>query len=440
MRKNLIGIKASVFYLLLGLGFIVFLSSCAKKEEKAGITIWHWMTDRENAFIELAEEYENKTGTKINFELYAPSGAYTNKIMAAAQTNTLPDIYGILGETRSFASFIKSGYVVDLTEHMNENGGQWKKKLFKKAIAVNEFLPENEFGVKPGIYGVPIDVMNIQMLYNKSLFKKAGLDPEKPPRRWKEFLAYGKKLKDAGIQGFVSGWGEIWLIDCLANNYAYNIMGKEKILATIRGKVPYTDKDWIRVFKLFEEMRNAGILTRGIVTMVNKKAEQVFSNQQAAFAFNGSWCVNVYAEMNPNLNYGAMLPPKVSDKYPLRIWGGAGSSFMVNTKSKNKEESIKFLKWLTDKEQQIFLAQKTRNLPSNKSSLANIPSILAEFADDMDVTTHPNTLPVAEFPIVIEAFDKGIQSIIIGEKTPEEVAKKVQAIKLRELKRKKRES
>jgi hypothetical protein len=40
---------------------------------------------------------------------------------------------------------------------------------------------------------------------------------------------------------------------------------------------------------------------------------------------------------------------------------------------------------------------------------------------------------VSEFPAVIEAFDKGIQSIIIGEKTPEQVAAEVQRIKEREL-------
>jgi hypothetical protein len=38
-----------------------------------------------------------------------------------------------------------------------------------------------------------------------------------------------------------------------------------------------------------------------------------------------------------------------------------------------------------------------------------------------------------EDPIVVEAFDKGIQSIIIGEKTPAQVAVEVQKIKLRQM-------
>jgi raffinose/stachyose/melibiose transport system substrate-binding protein len=169
--------------------------------------------------------------------------------------------------------------------------------------------------------------------------------------------------------------------------------------------------------------------------MVNKDAEQLFANGNAVFAFNGSWCVNVYKSMNPNLKYGAFLPPKVSNKYPMSIWGGAGSSFLVNPRSKNKDLAVKFLKWLTDNNQQAYLSEATMNLPANKEILRNIPPILAQFAEGMDSSTHPNTWGISEFSPVIEAFDKGIQSIIIGEKTPEQVAQEVQKIKERELTR-----
>jgi raffinose/stachyose/melibiose transport system substrate-binding protein len=240
------------------------------------------------------------------------------------------------------------------------------------------------------------------------------------------------------MQGLVSGWGEVWMIDCLANNYAFNIMGKDKVLATIKGEIPYTDPDWIRVFTIFKQMKDSGVLAQGLVTMINKSAEQLFANEKAVFAFNGSWCVNVYKGMNPSLEYGAMLPPEASEKFPMAIWGGAGSSFMVNARSKNKEEAVKFLIWLTDQDQQAYLAASTNNLPANKNSLSKIPEILAQFARGMDYATHPNVWGVSEFSLVIEAFDRGIQSIIIGEKTPEQVAQEVQKIKDRELAKKRK--
>lgn len=415
----------------------IFLVSCGpkaqKKEASKSIKVWHWMSDREEAFLELAKRYEAETGIKIDFELYAPSDAYTQKIRAAAQTNTLPDIFGILGEKRDFASFVKSDYIYDLTEDMNKEEEEWKNKLFAKALGVNEFEVGNNFGVSPGIYGVPIDVTNIQMLYNKDLLRSADVDPSKPLKTWKDFIEVNKKLKAKGIQGLVGGWGEIWMIDCLASNYAFNIMGKDKVLATIRGEISYRDPDWIKVFDLFREMRDEGLLASGIVTMVNKTAEQLFANNKAAFAFNGSWCVNVYKGMNPDLNYGVMLPPRASDKYPMMIWGGAGSSFMVNKQSRNIREAVDFLKWITDTKQQIYLSKETQNLPSNKSSLKDIPMVLSQFASAMDNTTHPSIWGVFEFPVVIEAFDKGIQSIIIGEKTPEGLANEVQMVKEREM-------
>ncbi len=410
------------------------LTGCGgAQEERLGVIAWHWMTDREDALLELAERYKEETGTTVSFELYAPSDAYSQKVRAAAQTETLPDIYGLLAEKRDFAAFIKAGHVADLTADMKADGSAWESVLFKKALDVNRFIPGNQWGAKPGIYGVPIDVTNIQMIYNKRLFRQAGLDPERPPRTWDDFMDAARVLKDAGIPGLVSGWGEIWMVDCFASNYAMNIMGKDKVVSTIKGEVPYTDPDWIRVLYLFKELADEGVLASGVVAMVNKEAEQIFANERAAFAFNGSWCVNVYKGMNPDLEYGVIPPPRADARNPMLIWGGAGGSFLVNGRSKNKEDAIEFLKWLSAKPQQVFLAQKTNNLPSNKESLMDISPVLSQFADDMDRTTHPDVLPANEFSQVIEFFDKGIQSIIIGEKTPEEVAQKVQEIKLKRI-------
>jgi ABC-type glycerol-3-phosphate transport system substrate-binding protein len=242
-------------------------------------------------------------------------------------------------------------------------------------------------------------------------------------------------LKQKGIQGLVSGWGEIWMIDCLASNYAFNIMGKDKVLDTIRGKVPYTDPDWIKVFDIFRQMRDEKMLASGVVTMVNKTSEQLFANNRAAFAFNGSWCVNVYQGMNPNLNYAAFLPPKASKRYPMAIWGGAGSSFMVNARSKKMQQAVEFLRWLTAAEQQAYLFQATNNLPANKQCAINMPKINQEFASGMDYATHPSAWNASEFLMVIETYTRGIQSIILGEKTPEQVAAETQAVKERELSR-----
>ncbi len=355
------------FWIPAFVGMTLLLStgcSKSKAEDSNEVVVWHWMTDREDALQKLAEQYQKTTRIKVRLALYAPSDAYSSRVRAAAQTNTLPDIFGVLGESRDLASFIKSGHILNLQEAMDQNAQAWRKQFFEKALANNTFQAGNQYDVPPGIYGVPVDVTNIQMLYNKDLFKQAGLDPEKAPQTWNEWMEDWHKLKASGIPGMVSGWGETWMIDCFASNYAFNLMGEKKVLDTFRGKVSYTDNDWVKVLSLFEEIRKEGILVPGVVTMINKTAEQTFANDKAAFAFNGSWCVNVYRGMNPKLNYSAMLPPRLSNKYPIRIWGGAGSSFMVNARGTHQQKAVDFLRWLTGPDQQAALSTETMNLPA----------------------------------------------------------------------------
>jgi raffinose/stachyose/melibiose transport system substrate-binding protein len=183
-------------------------------------------------------------------------------------------------------------------------------------------------------------------------------------------------------------------------------------------------------------MKEAGILFSGILTITNKEAEQAFSENKAAFSFNGSWGINTYKQMNPDLKYDTMPIPSAATKYSPKIWAGAGSSFVVNSASCRKEAAIEFLQWLTAKEQQLFLIKKTNNLPAIKGCQDDIDVSLAMFLKHMDNTTHPNLWPLNEEPRVIEAINTGIQKIIIAEKTPEEVACDVEKAKRLTLKRK----
>ncbi|MBI4309783.1 MAG: extracellular solute-binding protein [Candidatus Omnitrophica bacterium] len=412
------------------LGLLLSAGCSSRPHDPNKILLWHWMTDRDETLKKLAGQYQKETGIEVTIELFAPSDAYSQKIIAAAQANVLPDIYGILDKKSIFADFIKAGLVADLSAEFAVDNAAWTKVLFEKALAVNRFEAGNIYGIKPGVYGVPIDVTNMQMLYNKKLLARAGI--QNPPRTYDEFIKSAAALKRIGVPPFVSGWGELWLADCFASNYAFNIMGEEKVMATFRGEVPYTDPDWIKVLDIFRDLRDKGVLIDGIVTKGNKYAEQDFALERAAFTFNGSWCVNVYKDMNPDLDYGVMPPPPITNAHALKIWGGAGSSFVVNNTSSNKDKAIAFLKWLTAKDSQAVLAKQTNNLPSNREAMAMIPPVLEAFAKGMENSTHPTIWPLNENPLVVEAFDKGIQAIIIGEKTPQQAAAGVQQVKDRE--------
>lgn len=433
------GSDGALVHVLIGVWLSCLLLGCGRAPSSApGVRIWHWMTDREEAFEELARRYQAQTTIPVRFELYAPSDLYVQKVRAAAQTDGLPDVFGILGERRDLASFISAGYVLRLSDVMEENFSAWQQQFFPIALAMNAFGKDNLYGVPPGVYGVPIDVMSVQICYNKRLLAQLGLDPKQPPATWDEFLALGPRVQQAGLIGFVSGWAELWLIDCFANSYAVHLMGQERVADTFRGRLPYTDRRWLQMLELFVQLRDSGLLAQDIVTMGNKRAEQLFANEQAVFALNGTWGVNVYQGMNPDLDYGVMMLPAVRRDRAMVTWGGAGSSFMVNAKSPKAAQAVAFLQWLTGDAQQAYLLDMTHNIPANRQVVQRLqaegvfPPLLGAFVDDMDRLVHPRLLDVQEHSLVIEALNKGIQAIVIGEQTPQRVAQTVQEIKRRE--------
>jgi ABC-type glycerol-3-phosphate transport system substrate-binding protein len=52
------------------------------------------------------------------------------------------------------------------------------------------------------IYGIPTNGYTLGIMYNRSMFKAAGLDPDKPPTTWAEFRAAAKTLTTSSVFGF----------------------------------------------------------------------------------------------------------------------------------------------------------------------------------------------------------------------------------------------
>ena len=59
------------------------------------------------------------------------------------------------------------------------------------------------------IYGVPVQLSQVALFYDKPLLQKGGVDPASI-KTWDDFLAAVKKLKAAGVTPIVMGGGEKW--------------------------------------------------------------------------------------------------------------------------------------------------------------------------------------------------------------------------------------
>lgn len=395
-------------------------SSTSEKAEEpkkdVTLTIWHYLNDREAIMKGFAAQYEEKTGVKVDFQLYS-GDQMKAKVQAAAQAKSLPEAWVFVGGKPDIAQYAKAGNILNLYDSMKD----WKTRFNESILVPISFTEGDGYEVEAGIYGVPLDVNNMQFLYNKDLFKKAGLDPETPPKTWNEFIEFGKKLKSSGIIPFATGIGS-WAHYALTEQYHFAYMDLDKIEESRKGNITYKEAGMENVLKMMVEMRDAGLFAEGVATMDLPTAEQMFANGQVAMIYDGSWAIGVFNSMNPDFkNYGVFFPPKDERaQHDVLIPGGIGAYFVVNKESQSAKECVDFLNWLTDKEQQVVYANGSFNLPANKDAVD--PNKLlpqtAEFANDMD-KLQPAVPPYKAG--IADIYGAGIQMIIIGEKTPEEI-------------------
>ena len=134
--------------------------------------------------------------------------------------------------------------------------------------------------------------------------------------------------------------------------------------------------------------------------------------------------------MNPDFkSYGVFLPPKDERATnEVRIPGGIGAYLVIDKNSKNAKETVAFLKWLTEKEQQVIYSNKSFNLPANKDCVdpTKLLPQTAEFAKNMDKIQY--AIPGYKGN-KNELYGKGIQMIIIGKKTSADIVKEMDSSK-----------
>jgi multiple sugar transport system substrate-binding protein len=95
-------------------------------------------------------------------------------------------------------------------------GGTWSLELAWTGctVANEDVLAPEDLTPVPAIEGTrwggktwiyPFELRMFPVVYNKELFKKAGLDAENPPTTWPDFLAALEKLKASGTTPIVLG-------------------------------------------------------------------------------------------------------------------------------------------------------------------------------------------------------------------------------------------
>jgi ABC-type glycerol-3-phosphate transport system substrate-binding protein len=177
------------------------------------------------------------------------------------------------------------------------------------------------------------------------------------------------------------------------------------------------------------ELRDADVIFNKTLNQTNPDLEKAFFNVQEVAVFWGSVVsVPVQVTTAPDFTaYSAFPLPKMPNgTIAPRTYGGTGKNGVVNAKGPKVDESLKYIKWLTEKEQEVTFMEMVPLVPTNPAALdpAKISPQLATFAGMID-KVYKVTTPM-KGPLV-EAFMKGVQSMLLKEKTVDQVIADLEA-------------
>src|SRR5918998_1232206 len=165
---------------------------------------WHAMTGVNNDVVNrLSEEFNASQKDYKVVVTYKGSYADTmNAGIAAFRAGNAPHILQVF-EVGTATMMAAKGAVKPVHELMREAGEKFDPKAYLPAITGYYSTARGE------MLSFPFNSSSTVMWINRDAFRKAGLDPDKPPKTWLEVFEHAKKLKGAGFAN--CGFGNAWV-------------------------------------------------------------------------------------------------------------------------------------------------------------------------------------------------------------------------------------
>lgn len=166
------------------------------------IQFWHSM---EGALGERVNELvkgfnDSQSDYRVQAVYKGNYGESMNAGIAAFRAGNAPDILQVF-EVGTATMMYAKGAIQPVQEMSEKVGNPINPDDFIGAVAGYYASPEGKLVSMPFNSSTPV------FYYNKDAFKKAGLDPEKPPKTWAELAEAGKKLTDSGLAcGYTTSW------------------------------------------------------------------------------------------------------------------------------------------------------------------------------------------------------------------------------------------
>jgi sn-glycerol 3-phosphate transport system substrate-binding protein len=355
MRK-----QASLGWLAAGMALCTASAASAQTE----IQWWHAMTGaNNNVIVKLAEDFNASQKDYKVVPSYRGSYADTlNAGIAAFRAGQAPHIMQVF-EVGTATMMAATGAVKPVHVLMKEAGEPFDPKAYLPTITGYYSTSKGD------MLSFPFNSSSTVMWYNKDAFRKAGLDPEKPPKTWPEVFEAAKKLKASGHPncGFSTAWVtwvhleqlSAWHNVPLATK-ANGMDGFDTVL-TFNGPVQLKHLE-----KLVELQKDKTFDYSG---RTNTGEGRFTSGECPIFLTSSAFFGNVRA--NAKFEFGnAPMPyyPDVAGAPQNSIIGGA-SLWVMGGKSANEYKGVaKFFTFLSDTDRQIEIHKKSGYLPITKAA------------------------------------------------------------------------
>lgn len=172
--------------------------------------------------------------------------------------------------------------------------------------------------------------------YNKKLFAKAGLDPEKPPITWDEFIAVLTKLKAAGVPTIAAGAKDGWEVSGEYDTFALQDWKNYRLQVgqAVLGEIPFTDPSMQAFWDRIAELRDRGFYPDNIREYTMTEGRQRFQAGEAAIQNVAISLAGTNLARLGEDNFGVFGPPKTTQDISPAVgdWGLIFPKFAPNTK------------------------------------------------------------------------------------------------------------
>jgi multiple sugar transport system substrate-binding protein len=323
------------------------------------LTFWYWAeSDAPGADKWMADTVEAYKKVKPNVKVtVVPQSTDTliSAFQSAVTAGSGPDIASQWA-TGPVLGFVWQDALVPINDYV-------------PASEMDNWLNTNENTYNGKVWGVPMYLLGIGMMYNKDLFNQAGVQPPSGDRwTWDEFVAACDKLKAAGITPFVNGdkngyIGAWWF----ANVGIQSLDSTDDLRQAVIGKASFTDPKYTGWYKNLDDLVKKGYFNQDVMSLDLDQGERLFWEGKGAMAWGSDGMIKQAMTDLGADKVGVMRAPKLNSA-KLADAGNATQSisFLITKWSKHPQEAADFLTFLHTPERLAAWYKATGVVPADK--------------------------------------------------------------------------